>query len=602
MIPYYKSFLGLNLIFRLNGSPIYRAAVPGIISSIFFCLIRQYINDHGSISSKYVGHPYGLGVLISSVSFLIIFRLNNAYQRYWGACGDVYQMMSKWLDAVTHTATYHLQQDHYNHIKPPSYYDHHDLNMYGFRRDREREKDFARVREPERKEFRISRTVSRSIEQISESKANYKSWTSSLRNLSSDDESISDQVNSSRRNSSSQTVNIDPHLEAIRDPFYLLDEGKKDGGWGDLFDDGKSTFYDRKEPASWDMKLDMGFASEVGGRTHVLFLQELIHLASLCNAVAFSTLRCDIEGSPAPLGLYKPGSSWPEVDPDNIKYDNDNILSSFVRSLNYLTGMDKSDKERTKQNAKRPIPVIGGISDNEIAFLQRARGASAKVNLVWNWLSEFIIREHLAGSLGAVGPPIISRIFQFLSDGMIYYNHCRKTSFIPFPYPHAQISAFFVFFTMFAVPLLMDEYAEDTYLGALLTFLTVVCLAGAHEVARELENPFRNLPNEIPLITLQAQFNEALITLYSGYHPDHFWDANEYRRVGKNDFKKTNAGARERMIHWNVVTDNVVRTPESVPSDFEELKNLVLKQQEEIQNLTVLLDGKEQIERKTKLK
>lgn len=601
MIPYYKSFLGLNLIFRLNGSPIYRAAVPGIISSIFFCLIRQYINYHGSMSSKYIGHPYGLGVLISSVSFLIIFRLNNGYQRYWGACGDVYQMMSKWLDAVTHTATYHLQQDHYNHIKPPSYYDHHDLNMYGFRRDREREKDFARVREPERKEFRKTRTVSRSIEQISESKANYKSWTS-FRNLSSDDESISDQASSSRRYNSSQTVDIDPHLEAIRDPFYLLDEGKKDGGWGDLFDDGKSTFYDRKEPATWDMKLDMGFASEVGGRTHVLFLQELIHLASLCNAVAFSTLRCDIEGSPAPLGLYKPGSSWPEVDPDNIKYDNDNILSSFVRSLNYLTGVDKSDKERTKQNAKRPIPVIGGVSDNEIAFLQRARGASAKVNLVWNWLSEFIIREHLAGSLGAVGPPIISRIFQFLSDGMIYYNHCRKTSFIPFPYPHAQISAFFVFFTMFAVPLLMDEYAEDTYLGAVLTFLTVVCLAGAHEVARELENPFRNVPNEIPLITLQAQYNEALITLYSGYHPDHFWDAEEYRRVGKSDFKKTNAGARERMINRNVVTDNVVRAPESVPRDFDELKNLVIKQQEEIQKLVVLLDNKEQLERKTKVK
>lgn len=27
----------------------------------------------------------------------------------------------------------------------------------------------------------------------------------------------------------------------------------------------------------------------------------------------------------------------------------------------------------------------------------------------------------------------------------------------------------------------------------------------------------------ISLVTFQAQFNEALITLYSGYHPDHFW-------------------------------------------------------------------------------
>jgi hypothetical protein len=81
--------------------------------------------------------------------------------------------------------------------------------------------------------------------------------------------------------------------------------------------------------------------------------------------------------------------------------------------LLYLGGVDKSPAMQAAYNASRPFPVLGGVSDNEIAFLQRARGASAKVNLAWHWLSEFIIREHLAGSLGNVGPPIISRIIQF---------------------------------------------------------------------------------------------------------------------------------------------------------------------------------------------
>jgi len=64
--------------------------------------------------------------------------------------------------------------------------------------------------------------------------------------------------------------------------------------------------------------------------------------------------------------------------------------------------------------------------DAEIRFLQMARGALAKTQLTWYWLSEFIVREHLNGSTGKVGPPIISRIFQFLSDGMISYNQSRK--------------------------------------------------------------------------------------------------------------------------------------------------------------------------------
>ena len=70
----------------------------------------------------------------------------------------------------------------------------------------------------------------------------------------------------------------------------------------------------------------------------------------------------------------------------------------------------------------------------------------------------------------------------------------------------------------------MDQYADNIVLGSVLAFFSVACLSGVNEVARELENPFRNIPNELPLVTFQAQFNEALIVMYSGYHPDLFWD------------------------------------------------------------------------------
>jgi hypothetical protein len=43
------------------------------------------------------------------------------------------------------------------------------------------------------------------------------------------------------------------------------------------------------------------------------------------------------------------------------------------------------------------------------------------------------------------------------------------------------------------------------------------------QVARELENPFHNVPNEVPLNNFHAQYNHALITMYSGYHPDAYW-------------------------------------------------------------------------------
>ena len=552
MIPYEKSFLNLSLIFRINGSPIWRAAIPGIISTVFYIILETFFityDDNGE-EYKVLNHPYGVGVLISAVSFLIIFRANYGYQRYWEACGACHHFMSKWLDAVTHCGCYHLQQSHHNHFKPPSYYDNHDLNIYRLSRDREQEQDGTTLRNRKKKK---ERSRHKSINALGGTSDGY------VHKMDEED------------------IHVNPTMSGsvAEDPRYLMSEGRKDGGWGLMFGDDTSTFYSPTHPNTWEQGKDRGFASEIGGRTHNLFLQELCHLASLCTAVAFSTLRNDIEGTESPLDFYVPGSDWPEVDPDKLS----STKKTFGETLRYLSGRDRTAARRTKHNAARPLPVLGGVSDNEILFLQRARGASAKVNLAWHWLSEFIIREHLAGSLGKVGPPIVSRIFQFLSDGMIHYNHARKIMFIPFPFPHAQISAFFVFTIMFTVPLLMDEYSNNLYLGAALTFLTVTCLAGLHEVGRELENPFRNVPNEIPVVTLQALFNEALIVLYSGYHPDQYWNGDDYRKSDLGDTTEDETSS-----------DKEKAPQDTKPLTMPQLQSEVVKQKKEIERLNQLIN------------
>lgn len=574
MIPYQKSFLGAGLIFKVHGSPVYRGAIAGIISVVIYAFFDKYWNQEG----LKLGHPYGIGVLITSASFLIVFRANYGYQRYWEACGNVHHFMSKWLDAVIHTGAYHMQCKHYNHIKPPSYFDHHDLNQLNLRRNREREEDFGIVgsQNPnEGKLLRRRRAIDKSITAV-------------------------DQSSAFKIGSGPETHPSTPHTEssipdsssrAIRDPQYLLGEGRKDGGWGSLFDDkGSSTFYDMNDPTTWYEDRQRGFASEAGGRTPALFLQELVHLTSLLTAVAMSTLRNDIEGAPSPLGIHIPGSDFPEVDPDQDR----SFKALMSDTIRYVLGFERTIEERTKYNARRPFPVIGGVSKNEIEFLQRAKGPSAKVTLCWHWVSEFVIREHLAGTLGAVGPPIISRIFQFLSDGMIFYNHARKTMFIPFPFPHAQISAFFVLTITATVPILMDEYSNSYWLGMILTFLTVTCLAGLHEVARELENPYKNVPNEIPLVTLCAMFNESLITMFAGYHPDHFWDADDFRGLQQPVTATVDGGAassKKQSSNGGGVGSKSKAVGGTKTMSVKELQSLVEKQAEELERLSNKLGG-----------
>jgi len=130
MITYPRSAFGYGLIFRAHGSAVYRSMLPSFLSLGLYFLYRKYNIESVGFGENDVLHPYAVGVLVSTATFLIIFKLNQAYNRYWEACGATHHFMSKWLDATTHTSCYHMQCDHYKDIKPPSFYDYPSLISY----------------------------------------------------------------------------------------------------------------------------------------------------------------------------------------------------------------------------------------------------------------------------------------------------------------------------------------------------------------------------------------------------------------------------------------------------------------------------------------
>ena len=90
------------------------------------------------------------------------------------------------------------------------------------------------------------------------------------------------------------------------------------------------------------------------------------------------------------------------------------------------------------------------------------------------------------------------------------------------------------------VPLLMDQYVNSFWLGFVLSFFSVMCLQSIDEVGKELENPFRNIPNELPVVTYQAEYNEALVTIYNGFHPDAYWKPSREHRNSTKFFRPSN--------------------------------------------------------------
>jgi len=433
------------------------------------------------------------------------------------------------MDATIHAAVFHLQAEQYDDTRPPNFFDNDDLNKLNLTRNRKRHDD----------KNTDERILKSAYDYEKEIGAENTFARSSARSSPNDDCSV-DSADIKRNNRRKLPLTPNEFRNCYRRTLESpLPKSVLDGQWNIIPqtpDVASSSILKRTSSNSHKFpstqRPNQNFACRPNGQTPPLFLQELAHLSSLACAVALSTLRNDIEHSESPLDMYTPGSPWPVSDPDELPR---NVRNEFQHSFHAMTilrhwlGMDRRPEWRSKYNASRPLLILGGVSDSEIAFLQKARGPHAKAQLALGWLEEFVVREHLAGSMGPVHSAIVSRLVQFLSDGMMYYHQARKVMYVPFPFPHAQLSAFFTAVMVAAVPFLMDQYTEDLRVGSLVSFLTVTCLVGLHEVARELENPFRNVPNEIPLCTLQAMYNEALVTMFSGYNPDSFWDAELYQ-------------------------------------------------------------------------
>jgi len=134
-----QSIFSVDVILRIVGGAAYKAVLPAFLSVIIYLIGRNYVNHMPkTYEDNLMKHPNALGALISGISFILIFRANHSYGRYWEAAQALYKMMSKWLDACSLTSAFHYQSESYSRIKPPTFFDNPKVNFQdGLRRRRQ---------------------------------------------------------------------------------------------------------------------------------------------------------------------------------------------------------------------------------------------------------------------------------------------------------------------------------------------------------------------------------------------------------------------------------------------------------------------------------
>lgn len=468
MIDYNDGYFNIATLFRVNGSASYKALGFALISTAIYIILGHWVMGYFEIlpdpiidlsSYDLLDHPYPVAVIISSFLFVLSAKVTLSYNRYWEACTAVHNMQSKWLDAGSTMAAFHMQSKAYERIQPPSFGDQPHLGG----------------------KKTVIPPCSTFTSEEEESNASIKSPQNC--------EPGKPEIGTKPR-----SIHASPSPKELPFPEYTA-------------------------RSSGNSSISTGESKQI---PPTLFVQEAAHLVSLLSAVALSTLRCGSDEAESPLVEFVPGRPWPHCNSDD-----DSAVKSHrnrcATTAKYLCDASRTAAERRRYNADRPFSVVGGVSAREARALGRARGAAAKTALAYLWVNEFLLREQLRGAFGAVAPPIVSRLPQFLSDGHLWYGNAQKIARVPFPFPHAQMATLWVHVCLFLIPVLLLAKVAPWF-GLVLNFLTVLLLAGLNELSKELESPFRGIPNDLPLNLFQAQFNEAIITMFSGFHPDSWWE------------------------------------------------------------------------------
>lgn len=109
-----------------------------------------------------------------------------------------------------------------------------------------------------------------------------------------------------------------------------------------------------------------------------------------------------------------------------------------------------------------------------------------------------------------IAPPIQSRVYQELSNGMLGFNQVQKIADVPFPFPYAQLMLLLLAFYSIFIPIYIVVFTRSSIVSPILTFLLFEGVWGINASATELENPFGPDVNDITVVDFHNRFVQTI--------------------------------------------------------------------------------------------
>eukprot|EP00927_Polykrikos_kofoidii_P063370 TRINITY_DN5818_c0_g1_i2.p1 TRINITY_DN5818_c0_g1~~TRINITY_DN5818_c0_g1_i2.p1 ORF type:complete len:590 (-),score=102.88 TRINITY_DN5818_c0_g1_i2:47-1591(-) len=194
----------------------------------------------------------------------------------------------------------------------------------------------------------------------------------------------------------------------------------------------------------------------------------------------------------------------PEKQEDVAKFQH-----QLVRLYSLLFGC--ALQQVATEEKKFSLIDIEGLEEESLMFLE---GVPDRCEVVLQWIQRLILESETTGTI-KVAPPILSRVFNELGNGIVNLNNARKITEFPIPFPLAQMITVMLLFHAFVTAIICVFSVETTFWAGFISFVVTCAYWSINYIAVELEMPYGGDLNDLPLIDMQLDMNRSLKTLVS---------------------------------------------------------------------------------------
>mmetsp|Transcript_14751 Transcript_14751/g.27932 ORF Transcript_14751/g.27932 Transcript_14751/m.27932 type:complete len:475 (-) Transcript_14751:225-1649(-) len=244
----------------------------------------------------------------------------------------------------------------------------------------------------------------------------------------------------------------------------------------------------------------------------LMFRVRIAHWFSLMSCLAFATLRASqlTNLDDVPIREMFPDTeengAEAEMKPSkSFTSERRNIDEEHLNNFKFRSTYQEGEENRNMSSLD--LLVLSAPSREEVELLDMSVD---KVNAVYLWIIQGVSEEVRAKTLDAP-PPIVSRVYQEVSNGKLGFNQAHKVAMVPFPFPFAQMVSILLCFLYIVVPFYVDAFTQNIVVTPLISFVIPVAYHGLNHIAIELEEPFGLDYNDIDIEGRHTEFLQMLV-------------------------------------------------------------------------------------------